>query len=166
MAGHSPVRPCAAIRGWQLLLCCLAAATALHTASGAQSDGRGGGAEDWFEEFHRVPRPIAGHDSSSGKKTFSFSKSFVKDDVATTGGYTHLSYDCTVAEDQFINLDSILFGVAKVTCDGGQLTISTEAAEGMKELRRALAQSPSGLLYGGKWSCPSVHGHEAAPIYR
>jgi hypothetical protein len=166
MAVYAPVHRCVAVRAWQVLLCCLAA-TLLHTASAAQSEGSSDGAEDWIADFRRVPSPILRHDSSSsGKKTNSFSKSFEKNDVATTGGYTRLSYDCTVAEDQFVNLDTALFGVAKVTCKGGQLSISTAAAEGMKELRRALAHSPSGLLYGGKWSCPSVHGHAAAPIYR
>jgi hypothetical protein len=166
MAVHASVRQGMAVHAWQLLLCCLGA-TLLHAASGAPSARSGGGAEDWIAEFRRVPKPILGHDSSSpGKKTSSFSKSFEKNDVATTGGYTHLSYDCTVAEDQFVNLDSILFAVNRITCEGGQLTISTETTQGMKELRRALVMSPSGLLYGGKWSCPSVHGHEAAPIYR
>jgi hypothetical protein len=146
-----------AVGAWQLTLCCLATLL-FHTTSGAKSKG-GAGEEDWIADFRSAPK--ATYDG----KYKTFSKNFVRHD-AETGGYTHLSYNCTVADDQFVNLDDILFGVTNVICEGGLMLISTETADGMDELGHALAHSPSGLLYGGKWSCSNAIGQEPAPIYR
>ncbi len=138
MAVPASVHRCVATHAWQLLLCCLVA-TWFHTTSGAKFQGVGGGAEDWVAEIRRVPKLIVRHDSSGTKNT-SLSESFVKNDMAATGGYTHPTYNCTVA-------------VLAEGCEGGQLSLPTKTSEGIyiNDARHihTLAHAPSGLLYGG-----------------
>ncbi len=55
-----------------------------------------------------------------------------------TGEYTHLSYNCTFADDQFVNLDDSLFAVEKISCAENKMFVSTTTPEGMEELIHAL----------------------------
>ncbi len=143
----------------QLLACCLVFAIvwlqAVSTAKPVQ-----GGEKDWLAELRRTPKPS--YDSSGKYKTFS--KHFVRQ---AGESFTRLSYNCTFSDDQYVNLDDELFGVANVSCADNKIYISTDAPEGMEELVHALAHSPTGLLYGGKtWACRGIHGQEPGPIYR
>jgi hypothetical protein len=148
-----------AFRARELLVSFLATAL-LHIASGAKApfDDK----TQLLADLRSVPKPTV--DSTGKFKTFS--KHFTLSDP-DTGEYTYLSYNCTVADDQYVNLEDSLFGVTNVTCDGTDMYITTATPQGMDDLGHSLAHSPTGLLFGGNsWMCSTVEGSEPAPIYR
>ncbi len=142
----------------KMLFTVLAASTLLCMVSGAKS--KGGDKKEWIAALRSVPKPTI-----SGKMK-NYVKNFVRND-RETGEYTHLKYNCTVADDQYVNLDDSLFGVTNVTCEENKLHITTATPQGMSELGHALAHSPTGLVFGGRRRmCMDVLGRGEGYIYR
>jgi hypothetical protein len=130
---------------------------------------------EWLNDLRGVPKPK--YDASGKYKTFS--KRFIRSDIST-GEYTHLSYNLTLLENQYVNLDDPRLEVINVTCAGARMDIETATLKGASELGSDLQNSPTGLLYGDtKWGClPATgepggrshpadgHTKEPSPIYR
>jgi hypothetical protein len=137
------------------------AAIFLQAACGAKSQHED--AKDLLAQLRSVPKP---HYDPATKIT-TFEKHFVRDNVVEHGTYTKLVYNCTFADDQFVNLDDIRFGVTNVTCAKNKIAITSATLEAMEELEHALLHSETGLLYAGeKWVCSDVRGRNEGPIYR
>ncbi len=141
----------------QLLACCVAAALIINACAAKPQEGK---AKEWVANLRSMPKPT--YDATGHYKTFS--KHFTRKDP-TTGEYTHLSYNCTFADDHFVDLG--VYALSSVTCEGNKVYISSETAEALEELAHAMAHSPTGLLYGGeKWTCLNERGIGPGPIYR
>jgi hypothetical protein len=146
--------------GARKLLFCFLAAGVLYTANAALP--KQGDSTDWMQELRSVPKPTI--DPNTNAKTFI--KHFVRSNPET-GEYTHLAYNCTVAQDQYVNLDDARFGVTNVECKDNKVQITTATHEGLEELGHALAHSRTGLLFGGQDRiCLDVRGRQPGHIYR
>jgi hypothetical protein len=145
----------------RLLVTCCLVVSLLQSASGAKFK-PGDTSKDWIQDLRSVPKPMF---SADGRfKTFS--KHFVRNNPST-GEYTRLSYNCTLAHDQYVDLGESTFSVRKLSCVDNKIFISTSNRQGMEQLTHALAHSPTGLLYGGsQFQCPDVRGNAPGPIYR
>jgi hypothetical protein len=129
-------------------LCILAALLGCVYAAKVQDDGR---ESDVMGELRRVVKPQL---DPTGK-LFTFRRNFRRFDPATSE-LTYLVYNATRPVDQFVQLNDEEFGVKKVICTPGSITIETATAENMRNLHSKLQNSPTGLVYGGsRWECIS-----------
>jgi hypothetical protein len=142
----------------QLLICCLA----VWLGSAYSAKPKQGDVKDWMADLRSIPKPTI--DATGKYKTYS--KNYVRSDPVT-GRYTRLSYNCTYADDHFVNLDDGIFSIKNVTCVGSKLHIFTTTRRGLKELAHAMSHSHTGLLYGGVGRvCPGLDGGRPGTIYR